>query len=144
MGFSDHTTDIVSAPIVACAWGATVLEKHVTFFPELDTPDRPHSLTGEEFKLMVDHIRGTLEPEIGPTSEETAMVAKHRRRLIATVDIRVGERLVYGENYGAYRSLVDDDHGMSPFLWNHDKLGPEGKAARVAITKGKGVGPGDF
>ncbi len=144
VGFSDHTTDVVSAPIVACAWGAVVIEKHVTFFPELDTPDRPHSLTGQEFKLMVDHIRGTLEPEIGPTSEEGAMVSRHRRRLIATRDIAVGETLRYGENFGAYRALQDDDHGMSPFLWNHDKLGPEGKPARIAINKGKGVGPGDF
>ncbi len=144
VGFSDHTTDVVGTPIVACAWGATVLEKHVTFFPELDTPDRPHSLTGEEFKLMVDQIRGEVAPEIGPTSEETAMVSRHRRRLIATRDIAVGERLVYGENYGAYRALQDDDHGMSPFLWNQAKLGPEGKGARVAITKGKGIGPGDF
>ncbi len=144
VGFSDHTTDVVGAPIVACAWGATVLEKHVTFFPELDTPDRPHSLTGEEFKLMVDQIRGEAAPEIGPTSEEAAMVLRHKRRLIATRDIAVGETLRYGENYGAYRSLEDDDHGMSPFLWNHAKLGPEGKAARAPITKGKGVGSGDF
>ena len=144
VGFSDHTTDILGAPIVACAWGAVVLEKHVTFFEDLDTPDRPHSLTGEEFKLMVDHIRGTREPVIGPTSEEKAMVLRHRRRLIATTDVVIGEILRYGENYGAYRALEDDDHGLTPFLWNHEQWGPEGKAALKAITKGKGVGPGDF
>ncbi len=59
-------------------------------------------------------------------------------------DIKVGETLVYGENYGAYRALEDDDHGMTPFLWNHRQWGPEGKAAVKAITKGKGLGPGDF
>ncbi len=144
VGFSDHTTDILGAPVVACAWGAMVLEKHVTFFPELDTPDRPHSLTGEEFKLMVDHIRGTREPVIGPTIEEKAMVLRHRRRLIATTNVVVGEILRYGENYGAYRALEDDDHGLTPFLWNHEHWGPEGKPAARAITKGKGVGPGDF
>lgn len=144
VGFSDHTTDILWAPVYAANWGAVAIEKHVTFFPDLDTPDRPHSLTGAEFKLMVDHIRGTREPVIGPTIEEKAMVLRHRRRLLATKDIAVGEVLTYGENYGAYRALEDDDHGLTPFLWNHEQWGPEGKPAVKAITKGKGVGPGDF
>ncbi len=142
IGFSDHTLGYTAA-VQAARFGAPVIEKHVTFFPELDTPDRPHSLTGEEFKAMVDLIRGTSQPH-GPLPEERAMTLRHRRRLVATQDIAIGDKLVYGENYGAYRSLEDDDHGLTPFLWNHKDWGPEGKTARQAITKGKGVGPGDF
>ncbi len=143
VGFSDHTTDILGAPLMAKIWGASVIEKHVTFFPGLDTPDRPHSLTGEEFKTMVDAIRGTSQPSIGPTPEERPMVLRHSRRLIATREIKVGETLRYGENFGAYRALEDDQHGMSPLLWNHAE-GPEGKIAKKPILRGKGIGKGDF
>lgn len=132
IGFSDHTTDIIQTPMSAIKAGATVLEKHFTAYPELDTPDRPHSLDPGEFKLMVQHIRGEKEPMIGPTYEEDAMLKRHNRRLIATRDIEKGEKLVYGVNFGAYRSLVDDTKGMSPFDWEK----AHGKAIREAVKRG--------
>jgi sialic acid synthase SpsE len=140
VGFSDHSPDIVGQPVAAADRGAVVIEKHFTAFPELDTPDRPHSLTPDEFKLMVDHIRGRRQPVIGPTPEERAMLLRHNRRLIATRDIRANEVLEYGVNFGAYRSLEDDDRGLSPFAWekvNHRK-------AAKPLQRGKGIGPGDF
>jgi sialic acid synthase SpsE len=139
VGFSDHTLGI-SMAVEACKQGATVLEKHVTFFPDLDTPDRPHSLTPDEFKLMVDVIRGVRRPEIGPSPEEKAMLLRHNRRLIATRDVKPGEVLRYGENFGAFRSLKDDTRGLSPFAWES----VEGKRAKGFIARGDGVGPGDF
>ncbi len=139
IGFSDHTPGTTVA-IEACRQGAMVLEKHVTAFPELDTPDRPHSLTMDEFKTMVDFIRGDKALQIGPTPEEKAMVLRANRRLIATRDVAVGEVLRYGENFGAYRSLKDDTRGLSPFAWG----AAEGRKTTLAIARGDSIGPGDF
>lgn len=139
VGFSDHTPGTFMA-VEASRRGAVVIEKHFTAFPELDTPDRPHSLTPDEFKVMVDYIRGKRQPVIGPTVEERAMVLRHNRRLVATSDILAGTALKYGVNYGAYRSLEDDARGLSPFAW--ESL--EGRSATKAIQRGKGIGPGDF
>ncbi len=95
-GFSDHSTDIVGHPVEAARRGAVVLEKHFTAFPNVSTPDRPHSLTVDEFKTMVDYIRGIRQPVIGPTPEEKDMLLRHNRRLIATMEITTGDLLVYG------------------------------------------------
>lgn len=140
IGFSDHSIDIVGHPVEAARRGATVIEKHFTAFPELDTPDRPHSLTPVEFVTMVDFIRGVRRPVIGPTPEERDMLLRHNRRLLATRNIAEGETLEYGRNFGAYRSLVDDTRGLSPFAWSQ----LQGKRAKLAIERGVGIGPGDF
>jgi sialic acid synthase SpsE len=139
-GFSDHTTDMVWTPLSAVLAGATVIEKHFTAFPELDTPDRPHSLTAEEFKFMVENLRGVRKPVIGPTPEEKDMVLRHKRRLIATRDIAVDECLAYGENFGAYRSLEDDSRGLSPFAWES----VHGKKAQKEIKRGNGISTEDL
>lgn len=130
-GFSDHTIGITAA-VEAARQCAIVIEKHFTAFPDLKTPDREHSVTPAEFKVMVDFIRGTRKSEIGPTPEESAMLLRHNRRLIATRDIAVGEKLTYGETYGAYRSLKDDSQGLSPFDWED----VEGRPARESVARG--------
>lgn len=141
VGFSDHSTDVVGLPIEAVEqYAIPVLEKHFTAFPDLASPDRPHSLTADEFKTMVDHIRGHKGPVIAPSAEEGAMVLRHNRRLVVTADVQVDDILRYGVNYGAYRSLEDDARGLSPFLWEH----VEGKRATRELKRGKGVGQGDF
>lgn len=141
VGLSDHSTDYVGHPVSAGSNpGVLVLEKHFTAYPELATPDRPHSLTPSEFKTMVQHIRGDIQPKIGPTDEERDMLLKHNRRLIATREIALGDVLEYGNNYGAYRSLVEDKRGLSPFHWQT----VEGTTARLAIPRGTSIGEGDF
>lgn len=139
VGFSDHSTDVFGAPIEAARRGAVVIEKHFTAFPNLETPDRPHSLDSFEFKTMVDHIRGLKKPEIGPTWEEDDMLVRHKRRLIATRDVSRKEALHYGVNFGAYRSL-EPTGGLSPFAWER----VEGKLATVAIKRGAAIGEADF
>lgn len=139
VGFSDHTLGY-SMAVEAARRGATVIEKHFTAFPDLDTPDRPHSLTPDEMKRMVDALRGKTQPTIGPTPEERDMLLRHNRRLVATQDIPPGGILTYGETFGAYRSLVDDARGLTPFAW----ASVEGKKATRAIGRGEGIGPGDF
>lgn len=146
VGISDHSRDAVYTPLSAVRhFGAVVVEKHFTPIPDVDTPDRPHSLDAADFKIMCDHLRGLASSDsFNPTREEKAMMLRHNRRLVASKDIKPGDQLVYGKNYGAYRTLEDDDHGMSPFLWDHEQWGPEGKSAKVEIKQGRGVGPGDF
>ncbi|MES3012616.1 MAG: N-acetylneuraminate synthase family protein [Pseudomonadota bacterium] len=140
VGFSDHTLDIVGAPYQAVLAGACVIEKHFTAFPEMDTPDRPHSLKPDEFHLMVQYLRGERRPEIAPKIEERDTVLRHNRRLVATRDIAEGEELRYGVNFGAYRALHDDTRGLSPFAWEL----VEGKRAAGEIARGAGIGPGDI
>lgn len=133
-GLSDHTLGY-TACVLAAQHGAKVIEKHFTAFPDLDTPDRPHSLTPDQFARMVKLIRG--EPV---ESEEKDMYLRHNRRLIATRDIPLGESLRYGVNFGSYRSLKDDTRGLSPFEWER----VNGRMAAKAIGRGDAIGEGDF
>lgn len=128
-GLSDHSLGY-SVPVYASKRACLVIEKHFTAFPDLDTPDRPHSLTPAQFTRMVKLIRG--EPV---ESEETAMFLRHNRRLIATSDIEPGQHLRYGVNFGAYRSLKDDTRGASPLDW--EKV--NGRMAKGEIKRGASI-----
>jgi len=139
VGFSDHTLDIAEIPRRAAVKGAAVIEKHFTAIPDVDTPDRDHSLNVDQFKTMVQAVRGSLVPRIGYTGEENDMVSRHNRRLIATRDIAPGDVLQEGVNFGIYRSLKDDIKGLSPFAVGQ----VHGKTAKAAIAAGDGIGPGD-
>lgn len=139
VGYSDHTTDVINAPLEASNRGAVLIEKHMTAYPDLDTPDRPHSLTPAQFRQMVSALRGA-DPVMGPVQDEQAMLLRHNRRLIATSDILPGTRLIYGENFGALRSLADDTRGLSAWAWGD----VDGRTAAVHIEAGMPIGPGDF
>jgi sialic acid synthase SpsE len=52
IGYSDHTLDNIQAPAIAKGFGCEYLEKHVTFRPDLDTPDRNHSLNEIQLRSM--------------------------------------------------------------------------------------------
>ena len=56
VGYSDHTRGI-SAPIVAVAYGAKVIEKHLTLDKKMPGPDHVASLDLNEFKAMCIEIR---------------------------------------------------------------------------------------
>lgn len=141
VGYSDHTTDVLSIPSGGVSRGACVLEKH---FNALDTdtvtPDSGHSLDVRSFKLMVSAIRGEVRADLGVAPEETPMILRHNRRLIATRDIKPGEALREGENFGIYRSLKDDVKALSP--WAIGQV--NGRVAKGAIRAGDGIGPGDI
>jgi len=62
-GVSDHTLDIYQTPGIAKKAGAQYLEKHFTAFPDLNTADRPHSLTPDEFKEMTHFLRTCMTTE---------------------------------------------------------------------------------
>lgn len=146
VGLSDHSIDAIYCPLSATReFGAVVIEKHFTAFPDLDSPDRPHSLTSDDFKIMCDHIREKVQTdEFNPSRDERVMFMRANRRLVATQDLNEGDELRFGKNYGAYRTLEDDTHGLSPFCWDDKEYGPEGKTVAQAVKRGKGLGTGDY
>jgi sialic acid synthase SpsE len=116
-----------------------VLEKHFTAIPDVATPDRDHALAVDQFKYMVQYLRGNVDALQPGHGEERAMLTRHNRRIIATREIHAGEILKEGENFGAYRSLKDDTHALSPWLIPM----VAGKQAKRVIAAGAGIGPGD-
>lgn len=139
-GYSDHSLDALMIPSIAIKQGACVLEKHVTFI-DRETPDSPHSLNEREFKAMVKQIKGEgYAPGPGATAEEQDMVLMHNRRLIATKPIEAGQIFKEGENFGIYRSTKKDTKALSPWAVNE----VNGKKAKVNLSAGEGIGPGDI
>lgn len=133
-GFSDHTTDVAIIPVKAQQLGCTVIEKHVNFVG-VDSPDSPHSLTTDEFKIMVKALRGEAIP-MGDRSEHD-MYVKHNRRLVAISDIRLGDPFIEGKNFGIFRSLHEDTSALSP--WVIDEV--VGKPSKKDIKAGFGIEP---
>jgi len=167
VGFSDHTLDYTILPKMAVDQGAVIIEKHMTTIPEIRTPDRPHSLTPDQFKKMVQYLNGTL-PFTWGSGEEKQMHLRHNRRLVATRNIKAGD--VFSElvetnaksndghsdpesksnlgdstvggfgNFGIFRSLQDDTHGLNPFKIKR----VQGQKAKRDIKAGETIGPGDY
>lgn len=133
-GYSDHSLDVLNIPKKAALHDAVVIEKHANFVDH-DGPDAPHSIDDIQFSKMVDSIR--FEASWSDPRENRAMVMQHKRRLIATKDLNVGDILTYGQNYGAYRSLKDESHAWSP--WHN----VNGKVLLKPVKVGEGIGPGD-
>ena len=140
VGYSDHTIDVYTPVTAAHIHGASCVEKHFKLRADLNTPDSPHSLDPERFSYMVDLIRNPQAHMKMPNPGECSMILRHNRRLIALRDIQPGETFVFGENFGAYRSLKDDTYGLSPFAWSE----VNGKVATKARMAGDGIGPQDF
>ncbi len=136
VGLSDHTIDVYNIPRIATQMGAKVIEKHFNPFRYTDTPDHPHSLTSDELKAMVQSIRDPLKIEAAPY-EETDMVLRHNRRLIAIKDIEVGDELQYGENCGVYRSKENDTVGMHPIFSSQIS----GRKAKLSLKQGDPISP---
>lgn len=135
IGYSCHSQDVLEIPNSAVEAGAVVIEKHVNF-ANVTSPDSPHSLSTDEFKAMVDRIRCVKQLESSlVTKEQEGMILRHKRRLIATRDIEIGDTLIEGENFGIYRSLKDDTRAEHPFRVNI----VNGKKAKVKIDAGDGI-----
>ncbi len=116
VGFSDHTLDPIYLPLSAYKnHGAVAIEKHFSCVGT-DTPDGYHSLDERGFATMVNYLLGLKKPSVGPLECERDMLLKHKRRLIAIKEIKEGERYVYKENFGSFRSLTPDLAGLSPYL----------------------------
>ena len=138
IGFSDHSTDPIIAPLVSIGLGSTVIEKHFTIDKNLSGPDHSFALTPDELKQMIDSIRnaelayGTGKKEILQEELETRKFAK--RSLQAITDISKGDILELGLNFDILRP-GDRIRGLDArFLFNMN-----GKKSKLDISKGDGI-----
>lgn len=139
VGYSCHTTDIHTAVHASHYHQALVIEKHFKL-RDMATPDNPHSLNPDQFKEMVRRIKEDDRTVHFPDPSEKAMLLMHNRRLVCIKDVAEGEALIYGKNFGCYRSLKEDIKGLSGFAWQH----VNGKTAKVAFKAGDTIGPLEF
>lgn len=133
VGFSDHTTNVYPLPRMAIENGAICIEKHFNPFG-VTSADSPHSLLIDDFKAMVEGIRGRITQDkkgIG----ENEMRMKHLVRVVAIEDIKAGDVLILDKNYGVHRSKEEDPHGAHPA--NVYRM--EGRAMLVPKIKGRGI-----
>lgn len=97
VGYSDHTTDPLCAPIAATALGARIIEKHVTLDRAMPGPDHAFALEPAEFRKMVAAIRdteamlGVAQRRILPEERELARLG--RRSVVVTRSIKKGETI---------------------------------------------------
>jgi len=115
VGYSDHTPGI-EAPIAAVAFGAAVIEKHLTLDKSLPGPDHQASLEPSEFKNMSQAIRN-IESAIGDgvkrrTQSEKENMVIARKSIVAARRIRRGETITE-DMITAKRP----GSGMSPMRW---------------------------
>ena len=93
VGYSDHSPGI-TAPVVATALGAAVIEKHYTLSRDLPGPDHKFAIEPDELTAMVRAIRdahdalGTGIKRMAPA--ETDLYTTARRSLFAARDVAEG------------------------------------------------------
>ena len=96
IGYSDHS-DGLHVSLAAVALGAVAIEKHFTLDRNLPGPDHKASLEPGDLKALVRQIREVTaalgSAEKVPTASERDTMAVARRSLVATADIRAGQRL---------------------------------------------------
>ena len=116
VGYSDHTLgDHISC--AAVAMGAKIIEKHYTLDSKMDGPDHIFAINPVELKVMVNKIR-EIEQSIGdgikngPREQEMEFYHNARRSLIASSDIKKGQKIndcdivIKRPNYGIHPSLL--------------------------------------
>ncbi|OHA66529.1 MAG: N-acetylneuraminate synthase [Candidatus Wildermuthbacteria bacterium RIFCSPHIGHO2_02_FULL_49_9] len=97
VGFSDHSRGI-TAPLVAVALGAKVLEKHFTLDRGMKGPDHGFALESDELRQLVREVRNA-EASLGssvvePVGERELKERKESQRsLVAVKDITKGEKI---------------------------------------------------
>ena len=93
IGLSDHTSG-VTAPLVAVALGATIIEKHLTLDRNDGGVDSSFSLEPKEFKLLTEQTKIAFETlgvaQYGTSANEKKSVL-YRRSIYASDDIQIGQ-----------------------------------------------------
>lgn len=143
VGLSDHSLDCTAAPVLAVAFGASVIEKHITLHRSLPGPDHIFSIEPKELKMFVEKIRyaekmvGSGEKRVLPQEEELFAFAK--RSLQATKPINVGE--IFSENVNMEILRPGSNRKGA-----HPSFAPlfEGRKSRRDICAGDGIQVGDI
>ena len=136
VGLSDHSLDTVYTPLSAYVhFKASVIEKHVQLVPG-DFADSVVSIDKDGLHTMVMALRSD-NPESILGMGRHDYRTKYKRRLIATKDIAEGEGFKYGENYGAFRSNVEDTTALPPYAYRD----VDRACAKAGIKAGEAIGP---
>ncbi len=95
IGYSDHSLGI-EAPVIAVAYGAKIIEKHLTLNKNYYGPDHKASIEPQEFKKMVKAIR-VAEKMLGSNIKKPSIIELKNRKLVrksivAIKDIKRGEK----------------------------------------------------
>lgn len=95
IGYSDHSLGI-EAPVIAVAYGAKIIEKHLTSNKNYYGPDHKASIEPQEFKKMVKAIR-VAEKMLGSNIKKPSIIELKNRKLVrksivAIKDIKRGEK----------------------------------------------------
>ena len=107
IGYSDHSIGIEGS-IAAVAYGAEIIEKHLTINNNLEGPDHKASLNPKDFKKMVKCIRNIEKAKghlIGKTKSEKQNFRIVRRSIVAIKDIKIGEKFT-NSNIGCKRPML--------------------------------------
>lgn len=104
VGLSDHTLGI-TAPVVAVAFGAKVIEKHIILDKSVGGPDAHFSLDENEFKEMVSAVRDA-EKSFGKVDYELTQAKQNSRTfsrsLFVVEDVAKGDIITH-ENVRSVR-----------------------------------------
>ena len=104
VGLSDHTLGI-TAPVIAVALGAKVIEKHIILDKSIGGPDAHFSLDENEFKEMVDAVRNA-EKSFGKVDYELTEAKQNSRAfsrsLFVVDDVAEGDIITH-ENVRSIR-----------------------------------------
>jgi sialic acid synthase SpsE len=138
VGVSDHCRG--KAALAGIALGADVVEVHLDPF-DTDGPDgKQHGFSlgldeAKEFVVTARALEQAIQPHAKDTAHQHEAVGKYKRRLKAIAEIKPGEKLVYGVNYGVYRSIETDlhaAHAMTAEMYN-------GKTAKRMLKPQDGI-----
>ena len=95
VGLSDHSLDL-AVPVAAVAFGASIIEKHLTLSRGRPGPDRAFSLEPDEFHEMVEAVRDAHQA-LGAVrygaGEHERPARRLRRSLFVVEEVRAGEPL---------------------------------------------------
>lgn len=138
VGYSDHTEGIATC-LASVALGAAVVEKHFTLDRDLPGPDHRCSSQPAELGALVRGVRD-IEAALGdgvkrPTAAELANLTGMRRSVVASRNIRAGER-VQAADFAFKRPAT----GLPPKRL-HELIG---RSARSDIPADAQVQPEDF
>jgi sialic acid synthase SpsE len=138
VGLSDHSMDYDVAPLLAVAYGAKVIEKHITWDRTLPGPDHAFALEPHELRLFVEKVR-LAEAMVGSgfkgvTSQEDELFHFAKRSLQAICPILVGDVIQEGKNIAILRP-GNNIKGAHPALLPCI----EGKKAKRSLLGGEGI-----
>lgn len=144
IGLSDHSSDPCVAPVMAVAYGAVAIEKHVTLDRKRVGPDQSWAISLEEWATLcqavrlAEKMRG--EEKKKEVLQEELPLRRFSRRSIQTIrKISAGERFSLGFNLAILRPGTRSQ-GVHPRYLREI----EGKAALRAIPCGEGIQEGDW